>query len=162
MKRLILAGLIVLALGAVGLFLAFGKGPAGNGQAVGITVLGRALDAEDIALGESLYAEYCAACHGANLEGQPDWQTPRADGSLPAPPHDATGHTWHHPDRMLTAIILDGMGAVVPDYQGTMPPFRGVLSEEDAARILGFIKSRWPERERAYQAEVTANDSRQQ
>ena len=162
MKRLVLAGVILVALAALGAVLVLGKRRAGNGEAAGISVLGKELGAEEIARGDALYAEYCAACHGANLEGQPDWQTPRADGSLPAPPHDATGHTWHHPDRMLMAIIQDGMSAVVPDYQGTMPPFRGILSDEDAARILGFIKSRWPERERAYQAEVTANDARQQ
>jgi mono/diheme cytochrome c family protein len=57
--------------------------------------------AVDIAQGKALYAESCASCHGANLEGQPDWRTPGPDGRLPAPPHDETGHTWHHPDRVL-------------------------------------------------------------
>ena len=47
----------------------------------------------DIAQGETLYVQSCASCHGANLEGQPDWRTPDATGRLPAPPHDETGHT---------------------------------------------------------------------
>ena len=55
-------------------------------------------EAADIAQGEDLYREYCAACHGADLEGQPDWRSAGPDGVLPAPPHDETGHTWHHPD----------------------------------------------------------------
>ena len=32
----------------------------------------------DIAKGQQLYAESCAACHGANLEGQPDWRQSRS------------------------------------------------------------------------------------
>jgi mono/diheme cytochrome c family protein len=55
----------------------------------------------DIVAGQSLYADSCASCHGANLEGQPNWQSPNADGVLPAPPHDRTGHTWHHDDELL-------------------------------------------------------------
>jgi len=59
------------------------------------------LDNRDIAAGRVLYAENCAVCHGAKLEGQPDWRTPGEDGLLPAPPHDASGHTWHHDTAML-------------------------------------------------------------
>ena len=50
----------------------------------------------DIVGGQSLYAGACVSCHGANQEGQPNWQSPNADGVLPAPPHDGMGHTWHH------------------------------------------------------------------
>ncbi|WP_370644306.1 c-type cytochrome [Ruegeria sp. SCSIO 43209] len=39
----------------------------------------------DSARGAVLYAENCASCHGANLEGQQDWQTPDPDGVLRAP-----------------------------------------------------------------------------
>src|SRR4051812_48817691 len=51
--------------------------------------------------GKIVYAQHCASCHGANLEGQPDWQHRMPNGRWPAPPHDATGHTWHHPDKVL-------------------------------------------------------------
>ena len=27
-----------------------------------------------VAVGRSLYAQHCAACHGVNLEGQPEWR----------------------------------------------------------------------------------------
>ena len=47
----------------------------------------------DPVAGAQLYAENCASCHGANLEGQADWRSPGPDGRLPAPPHDETGHT---------------------------------------------------------------------
>ncbi|MCY4361382.1 MAG: c-type cytochrome, partial [Gammaproteobacteria bacterium] len=47
----------------------------------------------DVSAGQTLYQEQCAACHGANLEGQPNWRSANDDGTLPAPPHDETGHT---------------------------------------------------------------------
>ena len=68
---------------------------AGCGPLEGVA---NANDAAQVARGEALYAKHCASCHGANLEGQPDWKKRLANGRLPAPPHDMTGHTWHHPD----------------------------------------------------------------
>ena len=58
-------------------------------------------DAAQVAEGRAVYAAQCASCHGANLEGQPDWRVRLPNGRLPAPPHDASGHTWHHPDKAL-------------------------------------------------------------
>src|SRR5262245_54008972 len=58
-------------------------------------------DAAQAARGEAVYAAQCARCHGANLEGQPNWRVPLPNGRLPAPPHDASGHTWHHPNADL-------------------------------------------------------------
>ena len=70
---------------------------------------------EQIALGGELYGENCARCHGANLEGEPDWWARRPDGSYPAPPHDRTGHTWHHSDAELRDIVRDGgQGRLAP------------------------------------------------
>jgi len=57
-----------------------------------------------VALGRGVYAAQCARCHGANLEGQPNWQERQANGMMPAPPHDPSGHTWHHPDAALFGI----------------------------------------------------------
>ena len=105
----------------------------------------------EIALGRDVYARACAACHGAELEGQPDWQTPLPNGRMPAPPHDASGHTWHHSDDVLLAITRKGMGAYVGNYESDMPGFESVLSEAEIAAVLAFIKSRWPERENDYQ-----------
>jgi mono/diheme cytochrome c family protein len=58
--------------------------------------------------GAALYAQHCAACHGAHLEGVPNWKQPGADGAYPPPPHDSTGHTWHHPDDLLQSIVENG------------------------------------------------------
>ena len=43
--------------------------------------------------GKDLYMKYCATCHGAALEGDQNWRQRRPDKTMPAPPHDATGHT---------------------------------------------------------------------
>ncbi|WP_370736651.1 c-type cytochrome [Jannaschia seosinensis] len=109
-----------------------------------------------IALGEELYAENCAACHGANLEGQPNWRVADPSGRLPAPPHDATGHTWHHPDDVLFRIVHDGSAAVIGDgYESDMPGFGDIMSDDEIRAVLDFIKSTWPQRAQTYQAEIS-------
>ena len=111
----------------------------------------------DTGSGRALYVEHCAACHGVDLEGQPDWRSPDANGLYPAPPHDETGHTWHHDDAMLTDYIRRGGRAVLDDIgvpmTSGMPAFGEILTDGDIAAILGFIKSTWPDRIRAIQAE---------
>jgi mono/diheme cytochrome c family protein len=124
----------------------------------GLTVLDTPVDAAMIAQGQEIYAESCASCHGAELEGQPDWRRRLEDGRMPAPPHDDSGHTWHHADRDLFTITKHGVGAVVPGYESDMPAFEGLLSDPEIKAVLGYIKSTWSERERAFQAEVSAND----
>ncbi|GGK54791.1 c-type cytochrome [Salinarimonas ramus] len=111
-----------------------------------------------IAEGRALYAEHCAACHGANLEGQPNWKERLPSGRLPAPPHDETGHTWHHSDRQLIAITKHGPGALVPGYESDMPGFAGVLTDAEIEAVLAYIKSTWPEREHAFQEQRTRAD----
>lgn len=119
---------------------------------------GEEVGPETTHLGQELYAENCASCHGANLEGQqPDWKRRLENGRMPAPPHDATGHTWHHADQDLLVITRDGLGAIVPGYESDMPAFGSFLSDEEIRAVLAYIKSTWPEREREFQAEVTRN-----
>ena len=104
-------------------------------------------DPAALAAGEALYAGHCAVCHGADLEGAPDWQVRDAAGYLPAPPHDATGHTWHHPDTQLFMITKYGTEALVGgDYRSKMIGFGDMLSDAEILAVLAFIKSTWPER----------------
>ena len=112
-----------------------------------------------LSLGRTTYAESCASCHGADLEGQPDWKSPLPSGRLPAPPHDASGHTWHHSDAMLFRVVKEGTAAVVGgDYESDMPAFRDVLTDEEIRAVLAFIKSTWPDRELEAQAQISRND----
>ncbi|MEQ9269924.1 MAG: cytochrome c [Marinobacter salarius] len=103
-------------------------------------------DALQVELGEAVYRNNCASCHGVNLEGQPDWRVRKLDGRLPAPPHDETGHTWHHTDEQLFRITKLGLRPpLAPEgYQSDMPAFDGVLSDDEIWAVLAFIKSRWP------------------
>ena len=114
--------------------------------------------------GAPLYAENCASCHGANLEGQADWRAPGPDGRLPAPPHDETGHTWHHGDAMIFAYTKQGgagamKAAGVDDFDSGMPAFGDILSDQEIWDIMAFLKSTWPERVRDAQAARTASES---
>jgi hypothetical protein len=88
---------------------------------------------------------------GAKLYGQPNWQEAQSNGRMPAPPHDASGHTWHHNDEELFTITKKGLAAVVPGYESDMPAFGGSLSDDEIRAILAFIKSTWPKTEREYQ-----------
>lgn len=108
--------------------------------------------AERVALGERLYAQHCASCHGPELEGQPNWRKRLPDGRYPAPPHDATGHTWHHDDAYLFETTKRGGQATAPrGFASGMPAFAGTLSDEEVWAVLTFIKSRWPPEIRARQ-----------
>ena len=124
----------------------------------GLTVLGEPVTEDDLIAGKQIYAESCASCHGENLEGQPDWKRRLENGRMPAPPHDETGHTWHHSDRNLFIVTKGGVQAVVPGYESDMPAFEGILTDDEIADVLAYIKSTWPERQREFQAEVSAND----
>lgn len=107
-------------------------------------------DAEAIALGEAVYADHCASCHGAGLEGEPDWRTVKENGLRPAPPHDETGHTWHHSDDQLFDLTKHGLTAVLArrgiEYESDMIGFGDVLSDEEILAALAYIKSTWPDR----------------
>ncbi|MCA9919939.1 MAG: cytochrome c [Anaerolineales bacterium] len=98
-----------------------------------------------VAMGEDVYNTYCAACHGFNLEGQPSWQEPFPDGSFKAPPHDETGHTWHHNDASLIESIKLGGARLAPNIGvSAMPAYDDVLSDAQIAAVLAYIKSQWP------------------
>ncbi|HEV2673492.1 MAG TPA: cytochrome c [Aliidongia sp.] len=110
-------------------------------------------DPREIAAGAVLYQSNCASCHGAHLEGQPDWHEPGPDGLLPAPPHDATGHTWQHSDAELTELVTHSVASFAPaGYRTTMPAFEGKLSPAEIHATIAYIKSTWAPGIRAYQA----------
>jgi mono/diheme cytochrome c family protein len=101
-------------------------------------------DATAVARGRAVYAANCVSCHGANLEGQPNWQQPLADGSYPAPPHDVSGHTWQHSDTELFVMVRDGDDPDKNNPISFMPPFGKTLGEGDVLDVLAYIKSTWP------------------
>ena len=138
--------IVAFSLGAVVITgaaaLSFGWGTSAPAQ----TVLTPS-DPDVVALGQSIYSENCASCHGVNLEGQPNWRLPGQDGQLPAPPHDATGHTWHHDGDTLFRLSKYGTGALIgdPNYESNMPIYGGLLTDDEIIAALSYIKSTWPQ-----------------
>jgi mono/diheme cytochrome c family protein len=108
-------------------------------------------EARRIAAGKSGYGIYCASCHGSNLEGQPNWTTRLPNGRMPAPPHDDSGHTWHHSNEVLFALTKYGMKPPYAPvgYASDMPAFARTLSDDDIWNVLAFIQSRWSDQVRA-------------
>lgn len=110
------------------------------------------LSTGQISAGRALYTEYCASCHGINFEGQPDWRVPLENGLYPSPPHDETGHTWHHADALLEEIVREGGTRDVT----AMPGFGAQLGDTEIRAILTYIKSAWNRDAREFQWRVTA------
>ena len=107
------------------------------------------LENRDLENGQRHYEQHCGSCHGMNLEGQPNWQSPGADGVLPAPPHDVTGHTWHHDNQMLFNYTKYGGMAYfaalgLTDIKSGMEGFGHVLTDDEIWNILAYIRSTWP------------------
>ena len=143
MRRFALIGAGGLAL--VGAAAALALRPAG---AEGVRLVPD--DAAVVAQGAEVYTAECAACHGAALEGEPDWRSRGPDGLLPAPPHDASGHTWHHDDATLFALTKHGLAGLMEDAPPSgMPAYEGVLTDDEIVAVLSYIKSTWPDDVRA-------------
>lgn len=109
--------------------------------------------------GKKVYMRFCSFCHGKNLEGQPHWFKPKSNGKMPAPPHDETGHTWHHADIVL--FNQTKFGIVPPyapeGYQSDMPAFKDTLKDNDIWAVLAFIKSQWPKENQDFQIKIDKN-----
>ena len=149
----LLAALVFLVVGAAaGLVALFAVVVWQNGPDAGDS-RADASNPELVALGAAVYVEHCASCHGERLEGEPNWRRRKADGTLPAPPHDATGHTWHHSDDLLFRLTRDGpMTVAGSDYRSAMPAYGGILSDLEIWAVLAYIKSQWPDDIRKAQA----------
>ncbi len=115
-------------------------------------------DSRLVQLGKKVYAAQCAACHGANFEGQPNWRQRKPNGRLPAPPHDVSGHTWHHPDQVLFDIVKHGLvpGVTAPEgYESDMPGYAAILSDHEIRASLAYIKRAWPAQAQSIQRQLT-------
>jgi mono/diheme cytochrome c family protein len=113
---------------------------------VGLLLVGCSTTSTQVEEGKVVYNQYCASCHGVNGEGQANWQFPNSAGVLPAPPHNDSGHTWHHPDAQLLAVIANG--------RNTMPAFQGTLTTAQQEAVLAYIKTFWSPEIRAAQESV--------
>jgi mono/diheme cytochrome c family protein len=145
-SKLIMAGAISTVILITGITLKLLPDTAVAQSETPVTFLYK--DSDVIKLGKAVYAENCAACHGDNLQGEENWRTRNDDGTLRAPPHDETGHTWHHPEQALfnqTKYVLAKL-LNDPTIQSTMPAFEETLTDAEILAALSYIKSTWSER----------------
>ncbi len=87
-------------------------------------------DVESIAMGQELFAQNCAPCHGEFGRGD----GPTAVNLYPPPADFSSGHTSTHSDGDLYYWILNG----VPDTQ--MPPFSDKVSKEEAWHLVNYVR----------------------
>jgi len=116
------------------------------------------LDSESVKSGRAIYGQYCASCHGANAQGAPDWTRRDERGELPAPPHNAEGHTWRHSDAMLSEMVSKGWRDPFNKTKRlTMPAFGDVLSAEQIRTVIAYLKTLWTPEQRGFQVEESRN-----
>ena len=98
-------------------------------------------------LGKEIYAQNCASCHGTKREGQTNWRQRDANGYMLAPPHNESGHSWHHSDDYLFSMTKYGIEKMIGEkYPNHMPVYEGQLTDEQIIAALSYIKSTWPRR----------------
>lgn len=110
--------------------------------------------------GEADYQKYCAHCHSYEGQGQAvsaPGDTERL-GMRVVPPLDATGNAWRYADQLLLLLVRNGVQNPLDHYP--MPPWGGVLTDEQIMGVLSYIKLWWTEEQRQHQADVTANLAR--
>ena len=116
------------------------------------------LDSETVKSGRVIYGQYCASCHGANAQGAPHWQERDEHGELPAPPHNAEGHTWRHSDAMLYEMVSKGWRDPFNKTKRlTMPAFSEALSPEQIRAVILYLKTLWTSEQRDFQSEESRN-----
>ena len=97
--------------------------------------------------GQEIFASTCAACHGASGQGRHNWHIANDDGTLPPPPLNGDGHTWHHSDGYLYRVVSQGgkinEDPLLPSFKSAMPAFGDQVSHEEIIAVIEYIKSLW-------------------
>lgn len=89
-----------------------------------------------ISLGKTVYDSHCASCHGARGEGKPpDW--PPLAGNQSIEMESAV-----NPIRMVLNGGYPPATAGNPKPYG-MPPFAGLLSDNEVAAVVSYIRTAW-------------------
>ena len=152
---------VSLILGGAGVWwFAWGPGTGGDGDSQDFIW---PLEMTELAIGRSVHRTYCAQCHGIQGVGAPNWAQQHSNGTFPPPPHDSTGHAWHHSDNYLYRIIRDG-GKFLEEqsdemlgFVSAMPAWGDSLSPKEIQAVIIYIKSLWGPVELAFQEYVTAS-----
>lgn len=89
------------------------------------------------ALGKRVFAANCQPCHQENGLGLPNQ----------FPPLVASEWVLASGTSRLVRLVLDGIQGPIQvkgePYNGAMPPWRDVLSDEQIAAVLTYVRSEW-------------------
>ena len=100
---------------------------------------------EQLVRGKVIFSENCAAYHGTDANGQGegivDWKVPNTNGIYPAPPLNGQAHAWHHSLKVLLRTINDGGKPL----GGTMPAWKGHLTETQQRLTIAALQDYWPD-----------------
>jgi cytochrome c oxidase subunit II len=103
-----------------------------SGEAGGVPAISPA------AAGEALFqAQGCGSCHAAG-SGQ---RGPHLAGLFGTTVHFAGGGTAVADENYLRESILDPQAHLVEGYQGIMPTYQGLLSEENVMQLIAYLKT---------------------
>ena len=89
-----------------------------------------------LSLGQSVYAGQCASCHGTDGRGKPPDYPPLADNQ------SIQMASAVNPIRM----VLNGgfpPGTELNRAPYGMPPFAGLLSDDQVAAVVTYIRTAW-------------------
>jgi mono/diheme cytochrome c family protein len=92
-----------------------------------------------ISLGKTVYDARCASCHGAQGEGKPPHWPPLANNQS------------IEMESAVNAIRMVLNGGYPPSTEGNprpygMPPFAGLLSDNEVAAVVSYIRTAWGNR----------------
>jgi mono/diheme cytochrome c family protein len=139
-QRILIAGFLVFVVAAVAIVLVRTNRPDPTS-----TVPGGQNSAELVERGRQLYSTACASCHGEELQGDPRWPQPLANGTLPASPLDARSQATEHDDQWIFRTIAEGgQATAAPGEISTMPAFGSTMSDTEIRAVIAYIKSTWP------------------
>lgn len=104
-----------------------------------LAATGKMPDTKSVVAGKKLYTKYCQSCHQLNGVGENSIpEHIRKPGYVSAMPLNETSHAWHHGDKQLADMILNGS-----QRTKRMPAWKGTISISEANSIVAYIKSLW-------------------
>jgi mono/diheme cytochrome c family protein len=94
--------------------------------------------AADLALGQRIYQEACASCHGP--QGRPDPASPALQGFDPLPA-DLSDPLFNSREPALDWELVVKHGGRALGLSPLMPPWDAAYSDEEIASVVAYVKS---------------------
>lgn len=100
---------------------------------------GRWYSQTDVKLGNQVFTNNCAICHGANAQSTFNWRKKLPNGTYPPPPLNGSAHAWHHSFSQLMQTINEGGLS----RGGKMPGFREKLTKVEKQAAVAYFQNFW-------------------